>query len=371
MNGQWIGTYDGSSRGMIIVNVDEQQENYQGVAYLLENDRTIPSSAVLFRTPNKDQQFRLAADLILAIDPTRGSTELWEKVKQHFGDNVSFSRQAEITGAWDKDSLTLSWVTDVGVQGNCVLPRSKADQPSELVAIEKDWSAYRQYVSDLKGCRYLFRGQNKQWRLRTSFHRRGRADLGRFLAEDLQTLHKHLSARTRHVFNLAIPDENGAFLNLIQHHGYPSPLLDWTYSPYVAAFFAYRGISNDEADSAGPEEKVRIHVFDQARWRADWLQILFLVFPGPHISVGEFIAMENERMIPQQAASLVTNIDDIETYVRSKESNGKKYLWAIDLPVNDRRNVVRDLTYMGITAGSLFPGLDGACEELTERNFEP
>jgi len=25
---------------------------------------------------------------------------------------------------------------------------------------------------------------------------------------------------------------------------------------------------------------------------------------------------------------------------------------------------------MGITAGSLFPGLDGACEELRERFFE-
>jgi len=82
------------------------------------------------------------------------------------------------------------------------------------------------------------------------------------------------------------------------------------------------------------------------------------------------MAIENERMIPQQAASTVTNIDDIESYIRSKETDTKKYLWAIDLPVRERRNVVRDLRYMGITAGSLFPGLDGACEELTERNFE-
>src|ERR1700732_12080 len=36
----------------------------------------------------------------------------------------------------------------------------------------------------------------------------------------------------------------------------------------------------------------------------------------------------------------------------------------------ERRNGVRDLRYMGITAGSFFPGLDGACEELKDRNFE-
>ena len=75
-------------------------------------------------------------------------------------------------------------------------------------------------------------------------------------------------------------------------------------------------------------------------------------------------------MIPQQAASTVTNIDDIESYIQSVQQNGKTYLWAIDLPVDNRRQVIRDLSYMGITAGSLFPGLDGACEELRERNFD-
>ena len=88
------------------------------------------------------------------------------------------------------------------------------------------------------------------------------------------------------------------------------------------------------------------------------------------MSIGEFLAIENERMIPQQAASIITNVDDVETYIRSVETNGKTYLWAIDLRVSERRQVVRDLSYMGITAGSLFPGLDGACEELAERNFE-
>jgi hypothetical protein len=75
-------------------------------------------------------------------------------------------------------------------------------------------------------------------------------------------------------------------------------------------------------------------------------------------------------MIPQQAASTVTNVDDIEAFIKAKEGDGGQYLSAIDLPINERKKVVRELGYMGITAGSLFPGLDGACEELKERNFE-
>jgi len=173
------------------------------------------------------------------------------------------------------------------------------------------------------------------------------------------------------VFNFDIPDEFGAFLNLIQHHGYPTPLLDWTYSPYVAAFFAYRRITNDMAAKADPNARVRVFVFDQQEWKTDWQQILLLLFPGLNLSIGEFMAIENERMIPQQAASTVTSVDDIEAYIKHKEETKKKnYLSAIDLPVRDRGDVVRDLRYMGITAGSLFPGLDGACEELAERNFE-
>jgi hypothetical protein len=184
-------------------------------------------------------------------------------------------------------------------------------------------------------------------------------------------LYRHLSARTKHIFDLRVPDQFGAFLHLAQHHGYPTPLLDWTYSPFVAAFFAYRGISNEIAAKADSENKVRILVLDQEKWRMTFPQSLLMVVPWLHFSIGEFIPIENERMVPQQAASTLTNADDIESYIKSKEMESKKtYLWAIDLPVRDRRDVIRDLCYMGITAGSLFPGLDCACEELTERNFE-
>ncbi len=370
MNGQWIGTYAGSNTGNVIVNVDERELGYDGFAYLINVDETVPIYGVRFRTEGKTAPCRFRTSSIIGIDRKSNMGIPLEELTQKYPPGT-VPKYADVSSTWDKDWLTISWTTDAGEAGNCVLPRSKAGQPSELVPLKQNWGEFKNYVASLKGSRYLFRGQNGQWRLRTSFHRHGRADVARFVFEDIPVLHRHLSARTRHVFNLQNPDENGAFLNMVQHHGYPTPLLDWTYSPYVGAFFAFRGITSQKAATASQDENVRVLVFDPQQWKSDWEQILFLSGPKLHLSIAEFIAIENERLIPQQAASMVTNIDDIETYIGRKESQShKQYLWAIDLPIQERTLAVRDLRYMGITAGSLFPGLDGACEELTERNFE-
>ena len=48
----------------------------------------------------------------------------------------------------------------------------------------------------------------------------------------------------------------------------------------------------------------------------------------------------------------------------------KKYLKVIDLPALGRAEAVKELRMIGITAGSLFPGLDGACKQLREQMFD-
>src|SRR5713226_1498427 len=126
MNGQWLGTYQGASAGTIIVNVDERRTNYQGVAYLLEDDKTLPSSAAFFTTSNKDAKFRFRTEYIAAIDwASSGDTVPWEKIKDRYGVGIGFSRYADVTGAWDENALTLSYVTDTAEKGESVLPRSK------------------------------------------------------------------------------------------------------------------------------------------------------------------------------------------------------------------------------------------------------
>mgnify|MGYP000091251863 CR=1 FL=1 len=91
---------------------------------------------------------------------------------------------------------------------------------------------------------------------------------------------------------------------------------------------------------------------------------------GPHLSIIEPLGIENDRALPQQALSTVTNIDDIEDYVHRRETeHSHRFLYAIDLPYEDRVQALRDLAMMGITAGSMFPGLDGICQEMTDRLF--
>ena len=118
--------------------------------------------------------------------------------------------------------------------------------------------------------------------------------------------------------------------------------------------------------------KVRILMLDHELWKADWLQAPLLTAPFQHVSIFEFMAIENERVIPQQSASIITSVDDIEGYIKAK---GVRYeAVALSGPSTYRnpteKEATRELAYMGITAGSLSPGLDGGCEELSQRNFD-
>jgi hypothetical protein len=225
-------------------------------------------------------------------------------------------------------------------------------------------------VKRLEHYRYMYRGQRHTLRLRTPFHRTGRADIRRFLVQDIQALQAYLSARTSHFYDLRDPIQNAAFFHLIQHHRYPTPLLDWTYSPFVAAYFAYHPISSEDAARASPEQKVRIFMFEKLHWCIDLPQIGNVWDRRPHFSIIEPVAIENERMVPQQALSSWSTLDDIETYIHAIEGGTRKcYLQVIDLPLRERDHVLRELRLMGITQGSLFPGLDGACEDLRQRFF--
>jgi len=365
MKGQWIGSTTGDQIGKIVVNVDDLGDHFSGVAFTLPDDQGRPSAASFFETKDKSSNFSFAAE-VSAINPRTGLPCRWQDIQSLYPE-MNHANRADISGHYEENILSLRAVTDNDVTIESHITRRPFSHHSDVLGEEKSWEEYKSYVASLSKEQYLYRGQERPWRLRTSFHRHGRYELNRFLTKDIPRLHQRLTARTKHVFDLKKPEENGAFLNLAQNHGYPTPLLDWTYSPYVAAFFAFRNVPKKIENG----KAVRIFIFDQEKWRAKLTQVPALHVARPHFSFLEFLAIDNERLIPQQGATTITNIDDIEAFVSEREEEFKcPFLWAIDIPSSERDRVIRELSYMGITAGSMFPGLDGACEELRERFFE-
>ena len=168
------------------------------------------------------------------VNPITGYQCKWKEIKHLYSEDVVHSEKADVTIKIEGGQLHIDSTSDIGVTLSSILTKPPEEDESKIIGEKMSWSEFKSYISDISKSKYLFRGQKKPWRLRTSFHRRGRYRISEFTTKDVKQLHQILSAITSHYFDLSIPEQNGSFFNLIRHHGYPTPLLDWTYSPYVS-----------------------------------------------------------------------------------------------------------------------------------------
>lgn len=370
MDGQWIGRYTGTNNGLAVLDVDDEGTHFLGSAIAFDDDVGMPGTIIELNTADRADDQAIETSSLAFIKPGTATVATAQQIaSEHPGLILPSSVKIQLKRIGS--SIHVDWTTNIATKGEGELVGSECEKPSSLVPNSSviSWEEFKHYAFGLDQSRYIFRGQDCSKRLRTSFHRSRRKDLVRYLVKDIPTAHRALTARTRHLFDLRDSTQNGAFLNLLQHHSFPTPLLDWTRSPFVAAFFAYRFRRHPIGE---PPNTVRIFIFDRMAWERRWNQVQSLAFAQPHFSILEALSIENPRAIPQQAVSSVTNIDDIEAYISNKEQEAEAtYLQAVDLPFAERRTVLEELSVMGITAGALFPGIDGACEELRGRLFRP
>lgn len=370
--GQWIGTATnerGENPSLVVVNIEERTPTRVQIlttSYSNPHIRTCRLATIQGTGSKRIGDIKEYWFVDSATSQLVSPEEYFKQAGAKQLPPASTKFECEIQG----NSLQGVWLNDVGERGNFRVSNTTSEAPRSPDHTFS-WDGFKKFVSDrcLAGSNLYFRGQrSNRFKLRSSFHRCGRNDLHSYLNGDIPTLVHAVNANSPHVYQQRDAEDFGALLSLAQHHGYPTPLLDWTLSPYVAAFFAFDGCvaANDKE-----VEAVRIFAFNSLDWLPKLNDRSSLLDPLPNITFHQFAAHNNPRCVPQQAIASFTSVDDMEGFIRWREANAQKRpLTVIDIPVTEQRRALRELHLMGINSATLFPGLDGICRSLRARYFE-
>lgn len=265
-----------------------------------------------------------------------------------------------------KKSLEGEWVHATGKKGRITF---RSPTSSDGVSPEEcaNWSEFKEWAgrSREKHDAVAFRGHgSSEYRLKTTLHRAYRHRLERYCAETLLQFRGHAEAVMGMRFDMDNGDDYSMLLGLAQHHGLPTPLLDWTGSPYIAAFFAFAD-AIESAETRSDSSHVRIYGLTRDFMDKSYTPVVTVPFIKPYVSPLSISARNNPRLYAQQGQFLVTNVADVERYICSMEQGADTtFLIAADVPIECASEALEDLAFMGLSAATMFPGLDGVCRMI-------
>ncbi|WP_080507717.1 FRG domain-containing protein [Bryobacter aggregatus] len=168
---------------------------------------------------------------------------------------------------------------------------------------------------------YAFRGlPDYRYDRRTSLNRLG----GRYaqVEDDLQRNFRKYASRLANPRETALSDSYWNWLAMGQHHGLPTRLLDWTFSPYVALHFM--------------TAKAELFPIDGVIWCIDFIKLRRFLPPGLKLILKRDGAVFfSADMLDQYARSL----EDYDERVKSELPSGEACVIFFEPPSLDDRMV--------------------------------
>lgn len=249
--------------------------------------------------------------------------------------------------------------------------RSRRKAPPYEVVRLQSWEEYLSIISDSPYQHWAFRGQKDASfplfsalsRYLISFHVNRRA-----WKEQEERILRIFKRKAIHFLdNVPHLDDDFEWLALMQDHGAPTRLLDFSWSPYVAAFFALHNTTGEGVIWACNPLEIEKNAPLQLE-RPGSFRKHFMSTPRSIVWMGEPYAM-NRRLIAQSGTFLVPAVLDksIEEILMDYP-NPKNTLIKFIIPADKvREKGMRELYRMNVTEATLFPDLDGLARSL---NYE-
>jgi hypothetical protein len=361
MQGQFYGSFEGTdgSKGFVWTLVDPDRTIGQAAFSRQTGERSIAELRVLsvadrtfdVEILRNEQLERFYAPAVRPMDP-----------------NVQFRAQLTLDARGGAAQGVVRDVQGV-VTGSVSLMRlTPWSAPAERTL--GNWRECKEWMdSHRHEGPSLYRGQSRPLPMTTTFHRTGRVDLIRYLLHDVNVFADYVTTYGERTYDMTQASDRGAVVALAQHHGFPSPLLDWSASPYIAASFAFTGVI-ESAPSGDPARLFRLTPTFIRDFPTNGGSLM--ISPWPKVELFRPPSLGNTRMLSQQGMFLFSNVPSPEAQLQILERHfNKKYLEVVDIPadVMTCKEALSDLRRMGITAASLFPGLDGIGRALKHEFF--